>query len=296
MRVRGFVAGLFIMVLACAEPNSAIPRGYVEIPPGVFLMGTPLDEAWRGDDEGPVHEVRITRPLYVKITEVTQAEWAEVMGENPANLPACGPTCPINNVRFIQAIDYLNRLSDREKLQRCYRGAGDGIKLTSLDCDGYRLPTEAEWAYFARAGTTGMTYAGTLTSSACQPLDATLDRIAWYCGNAEVNYAGCYNLGWTRGPSCAGIHPVGLKAPNPWGLYDILGNCWEWTNDWYSADYFTKSPAVDPLGPDTGTQRVIRSGGWFYHAWTVRVGRRYHLRLDDPLHPNIGIRPVRTAL
>jgi len=285
-----------ITALAYSQSTTRIPAGYVRIEPGSFMMGTPDDEPWRTSDEGPVHEVRITRPLYVKITEVTQGEWAMVMGENPANQPGCGPSCPINNVRFIQAIEYLNRLSDREKLSRCYQGTEQNIKLSSLDCNGYRLPTEAEWAYFARAGTTGMTYAGTITSSACSPLDTTLDKLGWYCGNAKVKYAGCYDLSWTHGPSCAGIHPVAQKAPNPWGLYDVLGNCWEWTNDWYAEDYFTEDSVVDPLGPVSGTQRAIRGGGWWWHAWTVRIGRRYHLRLDDPLHPNIGLRPVRTAL
>jgi formylglycine-generating enzyme required for sulfatase activity len=223
---------------------------------------------------------------------VTQGEWGAVMGENTANLPECGADCPINNVTFIQAIEFLNRTSRRDGYEPCYRG----LELTSHDCRGYRLPTEAEWEYAARAGSTAMTHGGTITSSTCRPLDAVLDPIAWYCGNSGSAIKGCWDLREHGGAECAAIHPVAQKRPNAWGLYDMLGNVWEWTNDRYAADYYAKSPAIDPLGPDQASDRhAIRGGGWFYFAATVRAAKRYQLRLDDPLHPNIGLRPARTA-
>lgn len=279
------------LIASACSPLEGSGPAWVSIPAGRFEMGSPADEPWRQEDEGPVHSVTLTRAFRMRATEVTQGEWSALMGENPSSLPGCGPTCPVNNVTLVEAIAFANALSRRDGLEPCY---DRDLRLLSLDCRGYRLPTEAEWEYAARAGAPGMAPGGTVTSSTCAPLDPVLDRVAWYCGNSAVRYAGCWDLSELGGASCAGVQPVGLKEPNGFGLFDMQGNVWEWTNDSYAIHAFGAEPVVDPLGPPAGEQHVIRGGSWFYHAWTVRLARRYHLRADDPLHGNIGLRLVQT--
>lgn len=288
--MRLWIAGVVVLV-SCTERST--PDGYVRVPAGVFVMGADEDDPMRGDDEGPRREVRITRSLYVKKTEVTQREWVDVMGKNTSNMPGCGGDCPMNNVRFVDAVVYLNRLSARSDLERCYHVDGDNVTSTGPSCAGYRLPTEAEWAYFARAGSSGATDRGVATSTTCES-DPILDEIAWYCGNATTEFVGCYDARWVGGPACAGIQRVGTKAPNDFGLYDVLGNVWEWTGDWYAPDAYEKGPLVDPTGPARGTQRVMRGGGWLNRPRMIRLSARYRATVDNPLDMGIGLRPVRT--
>jgi formylglycine-generating enzyme required for sulfatase activity len=161
-----------------SEPGDA-PAGYVAIPAGEFLMGSPSGEEGRDSDEKQ-HRVRITRGFYLKATEVTQGEWEAVMGSNPSSFKSCGKTCPVENVSWNDAVTYLNKLSDRERLPRCYDASGTFV---GLSCKGYRLPTEAEWEYAARAGTTGAVYAGTWDIKGKNNAPA-LGPIAWYGGNS----------------------------------------------------------------------------------------------------------------
>jgi formylglycine-generating enzyme required for sulfatase activity len=200
------------------------PAGYVRIARGTFMMGSPPDEGGREDDETQ-HRVTITRAYCMKATEVTHGEWQAVMGSNPSEFTSCGANCPVENVSWEEAVGYANALSRREGLPECYSDS----TFSGLSCKGYRLPTEAEWEYAARAGTTAATY-------------GNLDSVAWYTAN-----------------SGAATHPVGQKQPNAWGLYDMLGNVWEWTGDWYG-DY--SGSALDPTGPATRFHRVFRGGSW----------------------------------
>ena len=229
--------------------------GWVRIAPGTFVMGSPEGEIGRNDDEGQ-HKVTITRPFLLKATEVTQIEWRGVMGINPSRYAVCGTLCPVDNVTWDDAVKFCNKLSQREGLQQCY--VGD--RFVGLQCTGYRLPTEAEWEYAARAGTTGSRYSG-------------VDAVSWHQGNSESK-----------------PHAVGTKQPNAWGLYDMLGNVWEWTHG-YSGDYAAQ--ATDPTGPETGDRRMVRGGSWGTPGAQARAACRndYDVAGRDPL---LGLRPART--
>jgi formylglycine-generating enzyme required for sulfatase activity len=248
---------------AAAPP---VPQGFVRIEAGVFTMGSPVNEAGRGNDETR-HQVTLTRAFALKATEVTQGEWFAVMGTRPSRFAGCGDDCPVERVSWYAAVAYCNALSLSEGLPRCYADGGgadyDAADANSdtrptwrngLDCQGYRLPTEAEWEYAARAGTVEASYNGPVGNVDCG-FDASLDPIAWYCGNSGDT-----------------THPVGRKRANPWGLYDMLGNVSEWSWDWYAA--YPAGAAQDPQGPAAGGSRVVRGGAWYDYARYVRAAYR----------------------
>lgn len=214
----------------CDGAGSCRPGAWVLVHAGTYMAGVPLDEVGRypfGDDEP--HEVTVERDFLVLSTEVTQADFEAVMGYNPT-LQEHGECadCPADGVNWWEAAAYCNALSASEGLAPCYECAGEGQAVECeadpgyaeiAECEGYRLPTQWEWEYAARSGTTTATYAGELEPSAmgteCAESEV-LNRIAWYCWNAGRDL---------------GTQPVGLLEPTPWGLYDVLGNVREWCHD-----------------------------------------------------------------
>ncbi|HQE74701.1 MAG TPA: bifunctional serine/threonine-protein kinase/formylglycine-generating enzyme family protein [Myxococcota bacterium] len=204
---------------------------FVHIPAGTFMMGSSEGERPRFSDEAQ-HKVTLTRPFAMMVTPVTQSLWQFVMGNNPSYF--MGPDLPVERVSWEDVQDFIQKLNKK------------------LGIDSLRLPTEAEWEYACRAGTTGTRY-------------GELHKIAWYNGNSDGK-----------------THPVGTKAPNAWGLYDMLGNVWEWCQDWYG-DYPSGSVA-GPTGPSTGSGRVFRGGSWSNGTRYQRAayrgsdssGHRYH--------------------
>jgi formylglycine-generating enzyme required for sulfatase activity len=275
---------LVVLVRAAggAEPVLEPPAGFVFVPAGSFEMGSPPDEPAREGGETR-RQVEITRGFWMGRHEVTQGEWRSLAGGNPAYFGACGEDCPIENVDFYAMLAYANAVSAAADLPKCYEltpprcdgawGGGatscTGATFAGLECRGYRLPTAAEWEYAYRAGTATAFYNGPISRLDCG-LDANLDAIAWYCGNASVSYAGCFDRTARGGSRCAGTYPVGRKAPNPWGLYDMAGNVWENVWDWHARE---PSGGVDPIGPDTGTHRVIRGGSWHNPSGDCRAAR-----------------------
>ncbi len=244
------------------------PQGeFVLIQPGEFVMGSPPDELGRDNDEAQ-HRVRLTRAFWLGTTEVTQGEWAGLMGNNPSRFSDCGDDCPVETVNWYAALAYANALSRAEGLAECYvlgdcngRAPGEDMEcetadFAGLDCAGYRLPTEAEWEYAARAGTQTAFHTGAITQTRCNPLDPNLDRAGWYCGNS----------GGTT-------HAVAGKQPNAWGLYDMHGNVWEWVQDRYGG-YPNDALTTDPIGPAGGGDRVRRGGSWNRYAPYARAASR----------------------
>ncbi|HOS61946.1 MAG TPA: SUMF1/EgtB/PvdO family nonheme iron enzyme [Myxococcota bacterium] len=249
--------------------------GWCYIPAGSFRMGT--FGLGFNDDEKPIHSVTITRAFYIQETELTQGQWKLLNDTNPSHFNTCGDDCPVEMVDWFDAANYANQLSENEGFQKCYQFSNCGTPLgtnldcvvtfAGLDCRGYRLPTEAEWEYAARAGTTSYYY-------------GDVDEIAWY-----------YSTSHNR------TERVGQKTPNAWGLYDVSGNVCEWVNDFYSATYYEdhcKSGCKDPLGPSNGWQRVHRGCGFDFDPDEVRSASR------DKRAPNsgfmaLGFRLVRTV-
>jgi formylglycine-generating enzyme required for sulfatase activity len=232
---------------------------FVSIPAGTFMMGSPATESGRWDHEGPQHQVTISKGFELQATEVTQGQWVAVMGSNPSNfqspehcpgehvesggLRMC-PNNPVEQVSWDMAQEFIQKLNSR----------GDGYR--------YRLPTEAEWEYAARAGTTG-------------PYAGDVDAMAWY----ELNSGDM-------------THPVAKKQANAWGLYDMHGNVWEWTADWFGS--YRSGAVTDPTGPSTGSIRVYRGGSWSYGAQYCRSA--YRNDLSPLFHDDgfLGFRLLRT--
>jgi formylglycine-generating enzyme required for sulfatase activity len=242
----------------------------VLLPAGTFSMGSPPDEPGREPGE-TLHRVALSRPFYLGRHEMTQEQWARVMGDNPSQHSDCG-TCPVENVSWHEAHDFLARLSARTG-------------------ERFRLPTEAEWEYACRAGTT--------TAFATGP------RLS----PAQGNYDGRYRLPAAPGEPPTydpeGLYrekttPVGSFAANPWGLFDLHGNVWEWVEDdacpYDDAGASIEAPLEDPLGvcdPATsGGKKGIRGGSWYFGEDSARCALRYTHRPQD-VGPSLGFRIVR---
>ena len=218
-------------------------------------MGSPANGSGRGTNKTQ-RQVSVSS-FYMGKYEVTQKEYQEIMGSNPSNFK--GPNLPVERVSWFDAIEYCNRLSERDGLTPAYTISGSGKKRTASwnrSANGYRLPTEAEWEYACRAETSGPFSTG--------------NNITTSQANYDGNYP--YNKN-EKGEYRQKTTPVGSFAANPWGLYDMHGNVWEWCWDWYGAyPKVTAENAVqkDPLGASSGSSRVLRGGSWY------NIGR--HLR------------------
>lgn len=313
--------GLTIIDVGPAEPFDApdchhpkvepkCSDGWCEIPAGCYVKGSPPNEWGRGLYSEERVAVTITRPFLIGQYEVTQAEWVAQGLPNPSKKFDTGgsagqgdctddPRCPVGNMRWFEAVAFANLLSERHHppLEPCYELHGCSGDLgeamnceaatiatpTVYECEGFRLPTDAEWEYAARAGTRTAFYSGAITvygeyqsnRTACLP-DANLEHIAWYCHNAA---------GVTR--------PVGLLQPNAWGLYDAAGNADEWLTD-HLTGRSPVPPAIDPGGTvELYTSRIIRGGS--AHSWPALCRSSMQLSLPwNFLRPGTGFRLART--
>ncbi len=261
--------------VATAEPVPTTATVFEPILPELILVEAgsfEMGSAQGHGDEQPVHTVHITRPFLIGKHKVTFEEYDQFCDDAPGRMRLDDGGWgrgkhPVFGVTWYDAMAFCNWLSEKEGLTPCYSGKG---KLTKCDfsASGYRLPTEAEWEYAAGGGSLreGYLYAGSNEA----------DQVAWYSENSN------------------GMpHAVGLKTPNELGLFDMSGNGWEWCWDWYDKDYYASSPAEDPIGPASGSNRSRRASGWQQAADTLRVTFR---SADSPSYRGgNGFRLVRTA-
>jgi len=251
----------------------------IEVSAGTFLMGSGRGDP---DPESQVdHEVTLTHTFYLSRSEVTQAQWALFGGAwelYPSSGAFC-PECPVDGPSWEDAALYANALSTAEGLAACYLADGsdvaaayldaDGAPSLLFDCPGYRLPTEAEWEYAARAGE-DTEFSGS---------DIAED-VAWYERNSEAR-----------------SHDVCTLAPDAWGFCDMSGNAWEWVNDraCFSCDGFDGTPVQDPVGSADAYDRVLRGGTWEATEVDLRVGWRFAAYSDYLRFVTQGFRLARTA-
>lgn len=267
-----------------AEPAAApieVPEDFVLIQGGTFQMGSPETEAWRSADETQ-HPVTVSN-FYMSAYEVTQSEYAEIMGENPSNFS--GDTLPVENVSWLDAVAYCNARSEAEGLTPVYTVDGQTVTW-DRSAIGYRLPTEAEWEYACRAGTTTPFY---MENS---PSAEEANYYGHYPYQIEDNYFNQGVLEVKPGEYRQTTVPVGSFEGNPNGLYDMHGNVSEWVWDYYGA--YPTEEQTDPTGPDSGTLRVYRGGGWNDFAKNVRSAYRATMEQGKGSF-NIGIRLVLNA-
>ena len=242
-----------------SEPNVPAGMGVTNsigmklrlIPAGEFMMGSPGTESGRGANETQ-HRVSITKPFYLGVTEVTQEQYQKVMGTNPSYFK--GPQNPVETVSWADAVEFCGKLS--------------ALPAEKTAGHVYRLPTEAEWEYACRSGTT----------------------TAYGFGD-DASRLGDY--GWFRSNSDSKTHPVGEKKPNAWGLYDMHGSVWEWCQDRYGE--YPSGSATDPTGATSGSDRVLRGGSWNYYARYCRSAYR------DRITPEyrdyyLGFRVLRSSI
>lgn len=261
--------------------NAELTNDLILINGGTYLMGSPETEMQRETDEVQ-HEVTVS-DFYIGRYEATQKEYEEVMGENPSNFE--GENLPVENVTWYEAIEYCNKLSEKEGLTPVYTIDGENVSW-DRSANGYRLPTEAEWEYAARAGTT----------SPFNTENSISDEEANYYGHypygIEENYFTQENLETEPGQYRQTTVEADSFSPNKWGLYNIHGNVAEWCFDYYGA--YDLENTDNPSGPTTGTLRVNRGGGWNDYAKHLRCAYRASTTPDQKMS-NIGFRVVRNG-
>ena len=232
--VRGVKEGCYNTIF-----KNPMGMSFVYIPAGTFEMGSPDDEFRRDKDER-LHKVTITQGFYMQATEMTQRQWVKLMDKNPSHFGDREHRgYPVENVTWVEVQEFIDKLNDRQDVVR------------------YRLPTEAEWEYACRAGTSTAFYNGDVPKSeeGEEGYSRILNEVAWYHHNSEQT-----------------THPVALKKPNNWGLYDMHGNVWEWCSDWVSE--YPVTPCVDPQGPEDGHARIRRGGSWSHFPMFCRAANR----------------------
>jgi len=285
-----FVAVIFVITaVSCGKTTEpkVTPGKMIRVPGGTFTMGNTrgvVDEYGdEYDDELPTHSVTLNT-FYIGKYLVTQAEYSQYM-PSPNWDYGLGDNYPAYYVSWYAILKYCNLRSMAEGLTPCYTISGStnpdnwgevptsrnstwDAAICNWNANGYRLPTEAEWEYAARAATNNPDY---LYSGSDD-----ISTVAWYWSN-----------------SGSSTHPVGTKAPNGIGTYDMSGNVWEWCWDWYSSSYYSSSPQNDPRGPESGSKRVLRGGSWLSNATSCRVASRSLNPYDSYTYSGLSVNGFR---
>ena len=333
--IRGFISmisaacfggSLIVATLAFGKAlpsqNNSIGMRMLKVPAGDFMMGdSECKEVRRmcadpysrtrqipckdrstvlkceGDaDEIPRHKVTIGSAFWISHTEITQAQYFDVMGTNPSQftsvlLGRMTESHPVEGVSWADAIAFANQLSDMEGLSRCYSGDGEAIRWDTA-CKGYRLPTEAEWEYAARSGQS-LRYAGS----------DDLKEVAWFIAGNQlkpreklINFLGFKGLEDLKGvaeSTLGSTQRVAMLKPNAWGLFDMTGNVAEWVWDRYGAETYKRGEVSNPKGPSSGW-RVYRGGHWSGWDTAMRISNRLSIA-PDTQSSKIGFRLVRAV-
>jgi formylglycine-generating enzyme required for sulfatase activity len=259
---------LFFTHSNAQEIKSGFPDGFVLVPAGSFTMGSPVSEPGRDGNEDE-HKVTLTRAFYMGKHEVTQGEWKRIMGNNPSGFPDCGDDCPVEQVSWFDAVNFCNALSVKEKLTPVYVINGDSVACNQ-SANGYRLPTESEWEYAGRAGTSTAFYNGEISNPGEDP---NMEKIGWCNRNSELK-----------------THAVEKKNPNAFGLFDMSGNVWEWCWD-RNSDY-ASGKVIDPKSKVIFPERIARGGSWGNIARYGRAAKRHNC-LPTQTDSRLGFRIVR---
>lgn len=238
---------LYISSAFAVESKTIDGITLIKIEPGCFQMGRDVNFKESNRNELPAHKVCLEKSFYLGETEVTQTQWVKIMNSNPSKYKVLNN--PIESVNWNEVQEFITKLNEK---------SANGH---------FRLPTEAEWEYAARAGST------TVYSFGDDP--KKLSQYGWF-GNE--GYGGKSS-------------PVAEKKPNAWGLYDMHGNVWEWVQDWYSETAYANSPANNPQGPETGKYKVSRGGSWVANAFNLRSAVRF-TGLPAQRSADIGFRLV----
>ena len=223
-----------IAVLLDKKPEKSITNdlgmSFVYIFPGFFIMGS-------ADHRDELqHKVTFSKGFYMQTTEVTQGQWTQIMKDNPSHFKTCGRDCPVEKVSLKEVQTFIKKISAQDQYN-------------------YQLPTEAQWEYAARSGSSTAFANGDIQETGCGK-DKNLNKMGWYCGNSNDR-----------------THPVAQKQANAWGLYDMHGNVWEWCVDWY--DVYPNTPVIDPVNTNPGKARVVRGGSWTSDAGSCRSAARF---------------------
>jgi formylglycine-generating enzyme required for sulfatase activity len=226
--------------------TNSVGMEFVPVPVGTFTMGGDPVAEQADENERPRHKVAFENPFLIGKYTVTQSQWQAIMETNPSHFKETGR--PVEMVSYEDAGLFVDRLNHKE------------------DTHTYRLPTEAQWEYAARAGSQST-----------------------YCFGSERMKLGKY--AWFRKNSAEATHPVGLLLPNEWGIHDMHGNVHEWCADWFDRNYYAGSPLNDPRGPEKGLARTLRGGDWGSEEWYCRCAIR-SLSSPDRRSPRVGFRVV----
>ena len=275
----------------CSERQPFNPvEDWVQVDRGSFRMGSPATENCRevGKFKETPHQVTLTHAFEMQATETTQGQFENVMGYNPTRAYSCGTECPVDRVSWYDAAEFCNALSRSMEVGECYfctRASGSLVCTEQTayqgkdlySCPGFRLPTEAEWEYACRAGTTSALNNGTELNS-CNITDANANQVSWYLGNSGKT-----------------LHGVGGKGANAWGLKDMHGSVYEWVHDNFQFD-LGSSPVTDPIGAASSSLgRVLRGGSVNVAPKFIRSGARYLYTLPNERFDTHGFRCVRTT-